>query len=171
MLLAVDLAAETARPLSEPRVGQPCLAFVRNFCGVLHSAGTALWCRVVVETVLLPNVTLLLLDFGKVVSMKVCPWSLRRMSADLDQIPLMARRLHARIPYSEGKCSVDAISFARSFSQEGTYTLSCVGDVGLLTENGLDWFVMMQKFQHITFAQPRLPHTISSLTGSYCKGN
>jgi hypothetical protein len=29
----------------------------------------------------------------------------------------------------------------------------------------------MQKFQHITFAQPRLPHTISSLTGSYCKGN
>jgi hypothetical protein len=75
------------------------------------------------------------------------------------------------IPYSEGKCSVDAISFARSFSQEGTYTLSCVGDVGLLTENGLDWFVMMQKFQHITFAQPRLPHTISSLTGSYCKGN
>lgn len=106
MLLAVDLAAETARPLSEPRVCQPCLAFVRNFSGVIYSAGTALWCKVVVETVLSPNVTLLLLDFGKVVSMKVCPWSLRRMSADLDQIPLMVRRLHAPVSFRTARASV-----------------------------------------------------------------
>lgn len=106
MLLAVDLAAETARPLSEPRVGQPCLAFVRNFSGFLHSAGTALWCRVFVETVLSPNVTLSLLDFGKVVSTKVCPWSLRRMSADLGRIQLMARRLHAPVSFRTTRESV-----------------------------------------------------------------
>jgi hypothetical protein len=86
MLLAVDLAAETPPPLSEPRVGKPCLAFVRNFSGDLHSAGTTPWCRSVVETVPSPNVTVSLLDFGKIVSMKVCLLSLRRMIADLGSV-------------------------------------------------------------------------------------
>jgi hypothetical protein len=47
---------------------------------------------------------------------------------------------------------VDDGAFARNFTLGQICTLTSVGDVSLSLENGLDWFLTMEKFEKTAFA-------------------
>ncbi|EFX66372.1 hypothetical protein DAPPUDRAFT_263250 [Daphnia pulex] len=150
----VDFAAQTSAPLSNPKVGQPCLVFVANFGKSLYNGGLYGWRRAIINAMNPSSVTVTLVDFGKVISVHRCMWSIRRIRRDLCQIPSRIRRLYGPsvVPVSGRTWLVDDGAFARNFTLGKICTLTSVGDVSLSLENGLDWFLTMEKFEKTAFA-------------------
>ncbi len=148
LLSAIDWAAHTSAPLSNPKVGQPCLVFVINFGKSLYLpyyGGLYGWRRAIIAAMNPSSVTVTLMDFGKVISVHRGMWFIRRMRRDLCQIPSRIRRLYAPsvVPVSGRMWSVDDEAFARNFTLGKNCTLTSVGDASLSLENSLDLFLTM----------------------------
>jgi hypothetical protein len=163
ILSAVDWAGHTSASLLNSTVGQPCLVFVTNFSQTLYIGGVQGWRRAIIHAVQPSTVPVTLMDFGKVMTVQRCMWSMRRIRRDLCQIPSRVRRLHAPsvVPVGGTTWSVDDKVFIRKFALGRLCTMASVGDVGLSLDNGLDYFLTMEKFGKLSFTEPRMAIVVS----------
>ncbi|EFX69458.1 hypothetical protein DAPPUDRAFT_329097 [Daphnia pulex] len=160
---AVDWAGHTSASLLNSTVGQPCLVFVTNFSQTLYIGGVQARRRAIIHAVQPSTVTVTLMDFGKVMTVQRCMWSMRRIRRDLCQIPSRVRRLHAPsvVPVGGTTWSVDDKVFILKFALGRLCTMASVGDFGLSLDNGLDYFLTMEKFGKLSFTEPRMAIVVS----------
>lgn len=102
------------------------------------------------------------MDFGKVMTVERCMWSMRKIRRDLCQILLRLRRMYASsvVPFVRTEWAHDDKIFIRKFAIGRVCTLRSVGDVALSLDNGLD-FLTLAKFRKLSFSEPRLPIVVS----------
>lgn len=128
----VDRSSDTSPSLTTPCVGKPCL-FVFNFSLDIELILAPRWCRALVEAVSSENNSVSLIDFGKIVSIKISSFSIRKMIVELSRLRPMTATVHAPsvIPVEGSTWSVEVLRFVKDYVRGIVFILMVGGDLTL----------------------------------------